>query len=296
MKTSSYNKFSRVIQQIQTLKERLNPEINTKKKVITPIKPYPHFVKITSELKNLKKQVIDRRKRETQELIDRNRSLLQFSTFELMEHDFKENTHSNVLRYLFDWRFNNEIGSQLLCRFIESIDSDDVKTFSSLIRKNKYTVEREISFGKGRMDLLIRDTVNKFVIVIENKIYASVDVRDEVDEKENQITQLTDYRDYVESTYKTYKKLYILLSHTPIDDNEKHKPFIFTNYKNLYKVLQTEKVNDAIVYQYTMLIHSLAHNITNKQKLNEQANLLKTNKNVGLNTLEQINGVLYERN
>ncbi len=294
MKTSSFKRFSHVIQQIHTLKSHLYPEKALEQKEPIPSDPYRHFSKITSELKNLKKQIIGKRIRETQNLIAQNKSRLQFSTFELMEHDFKENTHSNILQYLFDYGMNGSIGSELLTRFIKQIDIENVDNFVRLIKKKNYTVEREVSANSGRMDIFICDTENKFVIVVENKIYASVGIREGLDDNNKPDNQLKVYERYIEKNYKNYKKLYVLLSHTLIMEN--HKPFIFIDYSRLYSALQSYSTNDVIVKQYEILLHSLINDINDKRKIIIEMNSLDSIHSIGLNTLEQIKRVLYERN
>lgn len=254
---------------------------------------YQKVSTLLRELKGLKKQVIGERIKETRKLIAKNKSLLRFSTFELMEYNFNENTHSNILKYLFDFRINNDIGSKLLSKFIESLNIENALDFSQLVNKNKYLVEREKSVGNGRIDIFILDTRNRFVIVIENKIYAAIGERDEVDENELPITQLKIYQKFVEQFYPSYKKLYILLSHTPIEDE--YPPFIITDYKNLYEVSGSIKTCDPIVEQYKLLLHSLVNNISDKSEIIEKISSLNTDCVIDLNTLELINGVLYAR-
>jgi hypothetical protein len=294
MKTSSFKKFSRVIQQIHTLKRRLYPEKTLEQQEPIPSNPYRHFSKITSELKSLKKQVIGKRIRETQNLIAKNRSRFQISTFELMEHNFRENTHSNILQYLFDYGMNGSIGSELLVRFIKQMDAENGDDFVRLIKKKKYTVEREVSANSGRMDIFICDTENKFVIVIENKIYAGVGERESIEDNDTPDNQLKVYERYVEKNYKSYKKLYVLLSHTFIEEN--HKPFIFIDYSRLYSAMQSYPTNDVIVKQYEILLHSLINDLSDKRDIIIEMNSLGSIHNVRLNTLEQIKRVLYERN
>ena len=292
-KRTTYQNLSTVIQQLRLLNKILYP---IQKKTIlskqTPIDPVLKLSIIARDLESLRNQVINYRKKETQHLVATNKYLLRLSTFELMEHNFRENTHSNVLAYLFD--STNYYGSKLLCRFVESIDSESGRDISRLVRKNSYTIEREMFVGNGRMDLFISDSTHKYVIIIENKIYANVGERNDVNEKEEPITQLSIYRNYVERNYKTYKKLYILLSHSPLD--KEHPPFIFTDYKNMYNILNSIETNDPIVEQYKLLLHSLVHKLVDKRKLIKLISSIDTDNNIDLNTLELINGVLYERN
>ena len=295
IKKSNHRHFSIVTDQLHFLKSKLYPSQGKTEQVIkTPINPAFKLSAVRKELQSLKNKVMHRRRKETQRLILGNKSFFEFSTFELMEYNFNENTHSNILEYLFDYRNNNDFGSKLLSRFIESINSESSIEFSRLIRKNKYTIEREKSVGNGRMDIFISDPVQKFLIVIENKIYAEVGRRDAVDETERPITQLKIYRNFVEHNYKSYKKLFILLSYTPIEED--HSPFIFTDYKNLYTILNSTTTDDTIVEQYKLLLHSLVHNITNKRATFEKIKSVQTNNDMDLNALEIINGVLRERN
>jgi hypothetical protein len=288
-------KFSTVLKQLHFLQKKPHPvqeELESPK--IIPPEPFNKLSALTREMKTLKSAVIARRKKETQQRIIENKSFLQFSTFELMEYNFDENTHSNVLEYLFDYGKNYDVGSNILSRFLESVGGELAMEISHLVQSNSYTIEREKSVGNGRMDVFICDPTHRFVIVIENKLLASVGERIEDNETAMPITQLDVYRKFVERDYKSYKKLFLLLSHTPIEED--HSPFIFADYGNLYKVLKAIKTDDPIVDQYKLLLHSLVHSITDKRELIEKIKSLSKNNNVDLNSLELINGAFYERN
>jgi hypothetical protein len=162
---------------------------------------------LTQGFSTLVEKVYDRRYNETLAIINENRHKVEFSTFELMEHNYRENTHSNILRHIFHHKFI-EVGSKIFADFILSITNDD--KLYKLILEKEYEIYREYLTNKGRIDLLIEDTKNKFVIVIENKIYADVAVKEVSEEGEIIETQLDNYDDYIDKNYgcNLYKILY----------------------------------------------------------------------------------------
>ena len=251
------------------------------------------IIPLVKHLKILKRSVFIGRKNRVFKDIAANKSFLQLSTFELMEYDFHENTHSNVLEYLFNYKINGSIGSKVLQGVVEQLNNEEAQLFKKYVKKCNYVIEREKSTGTGRMDLFISDTTNKFVIVIENKIFAKVSERESIDTDTEPITQLTIYRDYVAKRFKGYKTLYILLSHTDVEQD--HYPFIYVSYKDLYNVCYAIKSEDDVFHQYKLLLHSLAHNILNKRELNDQIAVIQTNKSMDLNNLQIISGALHGR-
>src|SRR5690349_20430523 len=60
------------------------------------------FKQHVAKLKTSKDLVFSNRCHAVRQMLNRSGSLFRVSSFELMQHDFVENTHSNVLGYLFD--------------------------------------------------------------------------------------------------------------------------------------------------------------------------------------------------
>lgn len=232
--------------------------------------------------------VYSQRIKETQHLIDQNPEMLQLSTFELMEHNFRENTHSNILRYLFDYRFLEESAANILSNFLKEYNNS-IDNLGEKIKQKKYIIEREKSTGKGRIDILIYDKENEFVIVIENKLLASISLAKGEIEGDVSLTQLNNYKEYIENTFKNYQKLYIILSYRLIDNV--YAPFEVASYQYLYEVIKAIDLPNVILEEYKLLLHSIINNINNKEWLIETASNILNNKDkqVSFNTLENIN-------
>ena len=265
------------------MKKSLNSKVNT----------YNNLVSLCKDLRLIKKQVIKKRIMETKQLIKENKSLLQVSTFELMEYDFHENTHSNILKYLFDYNINGKIGTKILSAFLDKINNDNTEFITPLIKYRNYSVEREYFINKGRIDLLVIDHKNHFLIVIENKINADVGIREGINENNIPKTQLNVYYNFIEEHFKEYTKLYILLSYKEIGSD--HEPFLFIDYLKLYDILTHVNITDVILNQYTLLLHSLTHQLYDKREMIDKINSLDSNTNIELNTLELLKGAIYER-
>ena len=165
---SDVTKFNKVINDFKVLKLKPNSETKLRNNKLT------NFSNLTTDFTELRNKVYPIRLKEIEQLFNEHSHKIKFSSFELMQHNFRENSHSNVLRYIFHHRFWEE-GKDVLSKFIENITNDN--ELSNLILKSNYEVHREYNtkkYGKidfGRIDLLIEDEQNKFVIVIENKIH-----------------------------------------------------------------------------------------------------------------------------
>lgn len=118
---------------------------------------------ILNEFSQLKTKVIEKRKIETKEKINKNKDKLKLSSFELMEHDFRENSHSNVLKYIFDYKFINDIGVNILSDFLEIANNNKIPNLKDKLLDKTYEIIREFSTNNGRIDLLIKDSKNKFI-------------------------------------------------------------------------------------------------------------------------------------
>lgn len=166
------------------------------------------FLKVLKSFKDNKSISLTNRQIETKRNIENIKEPITFSTFELMEHNFRENTHSNILKHLFNCRLT-DWGCKILSAFILQTTND--KVLSDLLLKRTYTVYREYSTKNGRIDLLIEDRKNKFVIVIENKLLANISKKEYSVEEKVTRTQLHNYTDYVSKNYKGYNQTFILL-------------------------------------------------------------------------------------
>jgi hypothetical protein len=281
---TSFEKFTLLVAELSFIKA------NSIKLVDTSIQTNK-IISLLKSLKSLKAKVYDDRLAETKEFINQNPEMFKISSFELMEHNFRENTHSNILKYLFDCSFTNTEGIEALYLLLSETEGKKIKNLKAKLLSRKYKIEREFHTGNGRIDLLIKDDFNKLIIVIENKVYASIAEKDFDEEKNVTSTQLDLYKDYFSTNekYKNWDKIFILLSYKKIEDFN-HTNFELINYDMLFKVLMEANFQDNIVKDYLILLHSLTKNIHDKSWLIEQSNYIKSERgNINLNTLETIN-------
>ncbi|MEA3353106.1 MAG: PD-(D/E)XK nuclease family protein [Campylobacterota bacterium] len=140
-----------------------------------------------------------------------NDNVMDFNILEITGMGTQEIKHSNILGWLFDDSEHN-LEYQILDDFLKKvIDENNDKKIDSLkhylyLPKNKnrdITIFRE----KDNIDLLIVDESNKFIITIENKIYAS----ERVDGNDG--GQLEKYESIINEKYSNqYHKIFIFLT------------------------------------------------------------------------------------
>jgi len=251
------------------------------------------YGKLLEEFKKLKTETLKVRKEELNLLLNDESNLhkLRLSTFELMEYKWKENTHSNVLQYLFNYKWIKG-GEIILSDFIKNIDGlENSEKLSQIILTKNYEIIREHSTDeRKRIDLLILDKQNEMVIVIENKILSDVAERDSDDELfEERKTQLDDYRKDIEKKYPTFQKAFILLSFKEIERD--YPPYKICDYKYLFEILHEVKIDNNILSEYELLLHSLVNGY-NKQEIIEHVDNIDQINN--LTTLQQLKQLFNE--
>lgn len=287
-RTAKLKKFNSAIVSLTGLKNTVRNE----PKLMLHGKAISLFL-LTKELKIFKKRILPMREKEIKNQIKKLGNKLKLSSFSLMEYDFHENTHSNILEYIFDYQLIGNEAADFLAAFISGLkeNSDD---FSSLIKERKYLIEREFTVKNGRMDLFIYNEKNKFAIVIENKIFAEIAEKEILPEEDlTHKTQLDFYINHLNNYYSGYKKLYILLSYKQIQKSEEYKPFVSVDYNYLYNTLESfENIKDSIFNDYKILLYSLINNIyKNKKDIFKQINSLRKNRKIvstSVNSLEQL--------
>lgn len=147
-----------------------------------------------------------------------------------------------------------------------------------------YKIYREYYTGDGRIDILIEDKINKFVIVIENKMLSNVAVKEQRERDSVSKTQLSNYVKFISKNYKEFEVFYILLSFYP--QKEEHiGNFIQADYKLLLTVLEEIKTENNIALEYKLLLVSMIKHRFDKQWLLELSNGFEKKK-YDLNTLE----------
>jgi len=256
----------------------------------------PEFDELLVNFKQLKSQTYESRLQEAQEGVSRRSELFRMSSFELMEHDFRENTHSNILKYLFDHKYNGQAAVNALYHLI-TLKGGELPDLKDKLNKQKYQIIREHYLGDGRVDLLIKDPGNKLLIVIENKVLAGISSRELEDERTNTITQLERYRNFFDThpAFGFWDKFYLLISYR--DPGEMHlSGFIYLNFETLYHVIRDAEFNSLIAEDYLLLLYRLNHKIENKDWLMLQADRIRHQAgSLNLNTLELINNFTHAK-
>lgn len=165
---------------------------------------------------------------------------------------WKEDYHSKLIKYA--WEHDN--GGGILTRFLKIVGVNG-KWLDS-VQKQLYHVETEHtiknqkckSWNGKRIDLLICDDVNKWLVAIENKVLSSV--RYSTPTK----TQLDIYRGYCESKkeWSGYTKVYILLDYKEKCQGEKWKS---ASYMDVFVSILNNKPDDNVVEDYLRTLYSM---------------------------------------
>ena len=235
---------------------------------------------------------------------------LRVPLFSLMEYDWNENSHSNILQYLLDHN-SFKAGPAILAHLITDSSTDDKNELRNKILNGTYTIEREFAIPKGRIDLFILDDTERFVVIIENKLLAGIgktesDDENEIDktesDDENQITtQLEIYEKWCDEKYPNYERQYILLNFSigELDNSMFEK----VTYKQLYDNLTRDDIkqtgsNDNIFGEYLLLLDSLlnpkSHDLLKIKKL---ANNIIENDRVDISLTEyhDLKTIFYDK-
>ncbi|MCG9909916.1 MAG: PD-(D/E)XK nuclease family protein [Flavobacteriales bacterium] len=250
------------------------------------------FSKTINELKRTKESVYQIRLEELKSTIANNSDLFRLSTFELMEHNFRENSHSNILQYLFDYNNLGSTSLDIVQKIILSTNTDISKFISDNLIKKNYKVLREYPTEKGRIDILITDKINKFNIVIENKLLAEITVKEINEKSEITKTQLDDYYEYINSKFPDYKNLFFLLSYYSYEEELINYEAI--NYETVYLALKTTTSDDVVLTEYKSLLTSLLTGI-DKRSISLSIQKVRNNFLIELNSIEKLNKIFtYE--
>lgn len=279
---NKFQDFDRLINEIKVLKAQSN---------IIGINSLNSINILTTEINELKNKIYANRLIQLKNKIAKGLSIFRLSTFELMEHNFRENTHSNVLQYLFDYSKFGDNSINILSELLKSINykSNDI-LLNSLKNKN-YNVFREVFTGKGRIDLLINDNKNKFNIVIENKLLSDISVKEYYDSKASK-TQLDEYCEYINLKYSDYTNVFLFLSYYDLDSELINYEKI--TYDLIFKILKNISSNDIIYSEYLSLLSTIIHGI-DKQQINQLLNKIENNQEINLNSIEILNKLIdYE--
>jgi len=149
----------------------------------------------------------------------------EFNIFEALGAVHQEVRHSNFLAFLLNPHENHGMGDRFLKRFLKTALYNQISPEVNVIDIEvgdftKALVRRE---WEG-IDILIEDSFNKLIVVIENKIKGSEHSR-----------QLQRYRKLVEQTFPGFKKIYIFL--TPEGAQPSDENYIALDYEKIAQSL-----------------------------------------------------------
>lgn len=209
---------------------------------------------LTNELETKRGSFLRENIEELKLKIKENYKKIRISVLSQMEYDWNENSHSNILAYLIDYNSFDE-GDKVLSRMVEDVSVQNNIDLCKKVLKKTYTVEREYRIPSGRIDLFILDESEKFVIIIENKIFAEIGKATGEEENSEEVTQLEKYKKWCDDNYADYTPLYILLNYSNIDENT----FLFEkiSYQQLYNNLKIIKSHDNIFDEYLLLLKTM---------------------------------------
>ena len=246
----------------------------------------PRFDRAVRALRTLADRVRPDRIAQVRSRLVEIRSSLELSVFELMEYDFHENTHSNVLAHLADSVVMGSVGPSILNGLLRAAGVEGADDLALLIGKGRYRIVREAAANaggrRGRIDLLVRDDENRIVIVIENKVHSGVHP---VDEKR---TQLDLYREYANVRFRGYRCIFILLSFR--DDGREYPGYIRLSYEDVARVLAGQDHPSVVLAEYRRLLASLLSGIRKKDAW-ELIRAIEDSCELGLNHLTLLSEV-----
>lgn len=160
--------------------------------------------------------------------------LSKFNVFETLGLVNMELKHSNVLSWLLNPKENHGLDEVFIKKFIQIISKKNKEylenhdmglIYLSLLDYSGVIVKREWN----NIDVLVASENEKFVVVIENKIWS----------KEHS-DQLTKYRNIIEDEYSGFKKIYLYLTpngESPSDDK---------NWLAIDYLIVQEALNDSL--------------------------------------------------
>jgi len=288
---SKYQKFINLLDELHKLRVQENlQDIPFEEK-------YTYFSNVIEEFSKLRDEVIPQRVAELRKSINKSPQKLKISTFELMDQSRLENTHSNILEYLFDYNLLGPEAANILYDMLSHIndDNDYGKIEESILRK-KYTIEREKSVKvgnkRGRIDLFVFDEINKLTITIENKIHAGI-ASFEQEEEDDAKSQLDVYYKYVGNNFKRYNNYFILLSFQPFEIDV--SPFQLIELKDLYEILMVYDSEDNIFKEYKLMLFAMSRGL-DVGRLSHIRQIKKLNDSnlPALNSIEQLKEIYSE--
>ena len=181
--------------------------------------------------------------------------------------NLRENTHSEILMWLFDFTRNGHfnICQEFTKEFLKSIGIKDA--YSDINVKSQENNEN------GRPDIIIE--VGKYVVILEVKLDAKTSIVPDKDGKRR--TQYERYKNFAESEYPNKEKKYILI-YTGDKRLKKEKDFFIDN--NHIDEMNGNKIIELLGYEsiefsdIVLLLYSILKNKINAEQTIEKQNKL----------------------
>lgn len=174
------------------------------------------------------------------------------SVLSVIDKIWMEDYHSKLIKYVWE----HENGGEILTHFLKTIGVEG--EWLGSVQQQHYRVETEHtiknqkrkSWNGKRIDLLICDDVNKWLVVIENKVLSSV--RYSTPTK----TQLEVYRGYCEGNreWDGYSKVYILLDYKECGQGD---GWNLATYMDVFISILKNKTDDNVVEDYLRTLYSM---------------------------------------
>lgn len=211
------------------------------------------FSKCCEELRLLYTQELNLICNRCADFLDKHSFLQAQSVLSVIKKSYWETYHSLLIKYVLE----NQNGGKVLHYFLKSIGVET--SWLESVLNQQYTIEEEHtilnqrykSWNGKRIDLLICDDVNKWLIVVENKVLSSV--HNSTESK----SQLDIYHCYCQNSkrWDMYDKVYVLLDYK--DCNSNYKEWVSANYINLFSSILANKPEDSVVEDYLRTLYSI---------------------------------------
>jgi hypothetical protein len=163
-------------------------------------------------------------------LEDIENRLNEFNILSILKIDHLENIHSNFLSWILNPRSNHGLQDYPLKKFLKNVFRNHLiyeKQKISIIDLDIWNMnEIEVLREWNRIDISLIDDKNRFVCIIENKLYSS--------ESE---TQLQKYKQIIETKYPEYSKIFLFLTidGTPPTDDD----YLVITYDEIVQLLKS---------------------------------------------------------
>jgi len=155
--------------------------------------------------------------------------LKTFNPFSVLKVGSHEIRHSNVLAWLLDPSNNHSLGDRILKKIIMQVivENEDVVTADLELQEIQLAdfSDAFVSREENNIDILVKSHRNKFILLIENKIYS----------KESK-GQLDKYLDTIKRSDPNYRVLPVLLT-LQGDGPEGNTNYCIFSHKSIYNIV-----------------------------------------------------------